>query len=470
MSERVWDAVKGGVLDFISREAGQRRRAALDSALNETVDGLLGPTGIPDRLRALGILNPVNDMEQAYTKAGTVFSPDATGRERFDAGVGMVTDMATVLAPVAGGRMAGATSDGAANLVDSLLGIGAMPREETANALRRFAVDEYGGTGTNKGIRAYHGSPHDFDKFSMDKIGTGEGAQAYGHGLYFAENEAVARGYRDQLSRPFYAVSDGSHLAAKYGDDVQDIFERSGGDPDDLRETVARLRRQVDRALKEAGVSSLDDLPPSTFQGDFTSTVADAANRADRLDRLIKSDTVEQVNPGSMYEVRINANPDDFLDWDKPLSEQPQAVLDRLKRLRDPIRGDVSIGDMVETIEAAKADPKLKYILDDKTLNPTGDQVSRMVRSGYDRTGTTANTDALAAQELNYDAGIPGIKYLDAGSRGAGDGSRNYVVFDENLIEIVRKYGIAGAAAMLGVSVQNVEAAVGREQPKGLLQ
>jgi len=39
-----------------------------------------------------------------------------------------------------------------------------------------------------KGIKAYHGSPHDFDKFSMQKIGTGEGAQAYGHGLYFAEN------------------------------------------------------------------------------------------------------------------------------------------------------------------------------------------------------------------------------------------------------------------------------------------
>jgi hypothetical protein len=45
-------------------------------------------------------------------------------------------------------------------------------------------------------MKAFHGSPHDFDKFSMDAIGTGEGAQAYGHGLYFAESEDVARGYR----------------------------------------------------------------------------------------------------------------------------------------------------------------------------------------------------------------------------------------------------------------------------------
>ena len=47
----------------------------------------------------------------------------------------------------------------------------------------------FGGTTTPaKGIRAYHGSPYDFEKFDISKIGTGEGAQAYGHGLYFAEN------------------------------------------------------------------------------------------------------------------------------------------------------------------------------------------------------------------------------------------------------------------------------------------
>ena len=47
-----------------------------------------------------------------------------------------------------------------------------------------------------KKIRAYHGSPHDFDEFSTDKIGTGEGAQAYGRGLYFAEREGTAQSYK----------------------------------------------------------------------------------------------------------------------------------------------------------------------------------------------------------------------------------------------------------------------------------
>jgi hypothetical protein len=54
--------------------------------------------------------------------------------------------------------------------------------------------------GEPEGIKAFHGSPHDFDKFDMSKIGTGEGAQAYGHGHVFcAQREGVERSYRGCL-------------------------------------------------------------------------------------------------------------------------------------------------------------------------------------------------------------------------------------------------------------------------------
>jgi hypothetical protein len=53
---------------------------------------------------------------------------------------------------------------------------------------------------------AYHGSPHKFDKFSLDKIGTGEGAQAYGHGLYLAESPEVAQTYKFAGSGPHNAI------------------------------------------------------------------------------------------------------------------------------------------------------------------------------------------------------------------------------------------------------------------------
>lgn len=46
------------------------------------------------------------------------------------------------------------------------------------------------------GLTAFHGSPHRFSKFDASKIGTGEGAQAYGHGLYFAENPEIAGQYK----------------------------------------------------------------------------------------------------------------------------------------------------------------------------------------------------------------------------------------------------------------------------------
>jgi len=44
------------------------------------------------------------------------------------------------------------------------------------------------------------------------------------------------------------------------------------------------------------------------------------------------------------------------------------------------------------------------------------------------------------------EAGIPGIRYLDQGSRGTGSGTSNYVVFDPGIIDIVKKYGIVGGA------------------------
>lgn len=48
--------------------------------------------------------------------------------------------------------------------------------------------------------RAWHGTPYNFDRFTLEHIGKGEGAQAHGHGLYFAENRAIANdAYRERL-------------------------------------------------------------------------------------------------------------------------------------------------------------------------------------------------------------------------------------------------------------------------------
>lgn len=48
---------------------------------------------------------------------------------------------------------------------------------------------------------AWHGSPHDFDTFDLGAIGTGEGNQAHGWGLYFAKDKKVSKLYKEVLSK-----------------------------------------------------------------------------------------------------------------------------------------------------------------------------------------------------------------------------------------------------------------------------
>ena len=282
--------------------------------------------------------------------------------------------------------------------------------------LKPQAADEAPATG----IRAYHGSPHSFDKFSMDAIGTGEGAQAYGHGLYFAENEAVARGYRDALSARA-APNDARGNAF-------DLVQRMGGDVDAtaevLRDGIAgAVSPNTEQFLRE----TLKHIEDNTF-ADF--------------DRPV----------GSMYEVNIAASPDDFLDYDAPLSEQPKKVRDFATARWQQVMG---------------REP-------DSTIE--GEYIAKMASPQYGIDGREwLDTGPAADQSKRLrEAGILGIKYRDAGSRGIdGKGTRNYVVFDENLINIVKKYGIAGAAAMLGVSAMDVEQAMAQgapqPQPQGLL-
>jgi hypothetical protein len=389
--------------EFLSREAGQRRREWLDQQAAGVANALsyyLGPELSQSGGRvvnALAYMNPVQDVGDAM----------AAGRDgRY---VDMLTNTASAVAPVIGGYAAKRVNpqmvdDAAQWLQDAVMGFSVNPtRAGLSDAGRNWLADEYGG------IRAYHGSPHDFDRFSMDKIGAGEGAQAYGHGLYFAQDEGIARHYRDALAP---GMGDGALRAMGISDsDLRSMrqFTQSSVDPDiALRDWLGWTGKRETPELREA------------FMREWNGR-----------------------NQGHMYEVNINADPADFLDWDKPLSEQPQAVRDALGPRVDALR------------KAGAGIPQ----------DPTGDALWRVAhpQGGFDKTDFSRGVPEQAAGRLR-EAGIPGIKYLDAGSRGAGDGSRNFVVFDENLVEIVKKYGVAGAAAMLGVSAADVQSAMGGDQ------
>jgi hypothetical protein len=247
---------------------------------------------------------------------------------------------------------------------------------------------------TQKGITAYHGSPHDFDKFDSTKIGTGEGAQAYGHGLYFAENEGVARSYKDALAQ---------HTV--------------GGKPfDDLNpQHWAAAELAIAKGDKNAAIaeisSRIEKLIPA-YDGGERARLLRARGMLQRGEELPKAE-----HSGKMYEVRINADPDQFLDWDKPLSQQSPLVYDALNKAHRERGGQADL--MPEKL-------------------------------GWNGLEIAFNGDRVKATEALKDSGVAGIKYLDQGSRAGGKGTRNYVVFDADKIEILKKYGWVPAGVVGG--------------------
>jgi hypothetical protein len=357
--------VRGAAVLNIFGTTGQERRAWLDRQAGNVFDTMsyyLGPSGIPERVNALA-------QGLQYTDAGDYM-------EAADASQALWNDPS----------LANAARYTAAGAAMALPFIGSRGVNELSNNAIDWLADEDGA------IRAWHGSPHDFDRFSMDKIGTGEGAQAYGHGLYFAEAESVADSYARSLGALHQGAGQAPELA-KYALDAK------GGD----YERAANMVR--------AQIAEATDASPAELQ-ELRTTLYLLENKTDRLGRL--------------YEVEINANPEDFLDWDAPLSAQPQ-IADRLRQIERfnyiPQGSPVSIEDA--KAGAASWDDAAHWGATGQHFAPKNEPSIQAFR----------------------EAGIPGIRYLDAGSRGAGDGSRNYVVFDDQLITILNKYGLAGLAA-----------------------
>ncbi|MCB1470252.1 MAG: hypothetical protein KDK08_24600 [Rhizobiaceae bacterium] len=280
------------------------------------------------------------------------------------------------------------------------------------------------------GFNAFHGSPHDFDRFSSEHIGKGEGAQSYGHGLYFADRENVAKMYRDKLTdRTNFLRPDGTQWNA---DGLEHLNVRA----------LAR-KGDLDAAIAKADEIAATDSPVAAM----------AARDATAL-RQIQSSGGIAPNPGHMYEVRINADPiNDFLDWDKPLSQQSEKV-----------RGALSSADLIPYTVVDNAGNRLDF---SRGMTRSEAEKFAEARGGVVKVKHDADFDAVRKAQMGTgrgegaqadvsntlrEAGIPGIRYLDQGSRGAGEGSSNYVVFDDSLIEILRKYGLlppvaAGALA-----------------------
>lgn len=304
----------------------------------------------------------------------------------------------------------------AAETALNMMGMGsAFPAE--ANSLRM-------------GIKAYHGSPHDFDKFewSPRTIGTGEGAQVYGHGLYFAESPGVAKSYKEALSQ-------GRRVGGESLDaSVQALKDVNGFDGPVRVHSIMKTDRS------EIWMVHGVEKPGGVFRKAQERTLGTVEKPASG-EFFPHSDQYWQqlLKPGKTYEVDIKAHPDEFLNWDKPLNEQSAAVQKAIK-------------PFAEKFGMVNADGSLAGWADGETFANHLESEHPVTTTGGSQTNpalqypVTYNDSAAAAATLR-DAGIKGIRYLDQGSRKVGAGTSNYVVFDAKTIEILKKYGIAGLTA-----------------------
>lgn len=286
-----------------------------------------------------------------------------------------------------------------------LLSIPVFENTPEANQTAYEAAMNIGPLGLGKIV--YHGSPHKFDKFDASKIGTGEGAQAYGHGIYMADDQKVAKTYAEQ---------------------VKDMAK------------IDAANKEMSRLSK---VMEADQIP-----GQWRKYRTDAGRfAAEQYDALMAS----KMEPGALYKADL---PDEWipkmLDWDKPLSQQPEALAS-LNSLADKLPRnvvvDVASGKRVKSTltgrdfynrVAGNPDPLSAIGPRPAAGRPIMGAAGAPGIMEYDEMG-----QAAAARLLGM-GGIPGIRYLDGGSRGKGQGTYNYVVFPglEDQVKILERNGV----------------------------
>jgi hypothetical protein len=228
-------------------------------------------------------------------------------------------------------------------------------------------------------------------EFDASKIGTGEGAQAYGHGTYFAESPNVAQ---------HYATGGGGFVPVQGKDNVyfngqwvQDFSDKKS--PEGLAK-YAMSQSSTGATIKEK-VETLNKI-----------------GRKDAADWLEKNADKFNQSKGNLYTADLpDEMVDRMLDYDKPLKDQPAAY----QAIRSMIPADV-VKDFDANVEKGITG---------------GNAYSNWVWGG--------KTPAGRSEKLRQ-SGIVGIKYADAGSRGqGGSGTRNFVVFpgEEKKVKILRR-------------------------------
>lgn len=262
------------------------------------------------------------------------------------------------------------------------------------------------GVADNMGLVAYHGSPtkfprtqnNPFGEFSLEHIGSGEGAQFYGYGQYLAESPKVAKTYMAQDKSKYFLSPRAISVGERTFMNNRQLLEAASN----ARNSSESAMYHILSAAYDLGIDTKPKLKaaiqksPARFGAWTTSTRA----FDDAVKMVMKKDVSLSSQKGHLYTVDL---PDDhvstMIDWDSPVSKQNPLVA--------------------------------KVASEQGVADGTGMDIYKSLSSslGSDR----------AASEYLLSKGISGLYYFDRTSRLKGIGTRNFVVFDPSIITITNR-------------------------------
>lgn len=321
-----------------------------------------------------------------------------------------------------------------------------IPNEKDLNKLRKQHNYQYYQS-------AWHGSPYDFDEFDLGSIGGGLGTQAFGWGLYFTENKKVAEKYKVERKSKNKFTLNGNDIPIEYAPVIEQIF--GGINVENNKESllnrlvlnrdaeqsnldlVTKNMNELDGVLdfitqnSKFAINKLPTLVDNKFEQMATVILNDAKTKAKsdnkRVNKEYLFDAIEElqkryhkhyifyndivsknsylidnidnfevtsVYKPTLYNVEI-PDTDTMLDYSKPINEQSEYVLNKIKQL------------------------------DPTDINKTGKEF-------YNELSERLGGDKNASLKLN-ELGIKGIKYKHGLSH-------NFVVFDDKAIKVIEKY------------------------------
>jgi hypothetical protein len=276
------------------------------------------------------------------------------------------------------------------------------------------------GSGKVLGANVYQGGPHKYGPEgaakSLDHMGKGEGAQAYGWGRYDAGAEGVAKEY--QVKVPFQ--------------DIKRSFLKELPDDAEIEEVMSLLGKKHFSESQERVIRALHD---DDWLGFDSPAAAISAVYSKNIDNWDPSDVLRRAVNDAGYLYKHDLPDEDiarYMDWDKPLSQQPESVRAALAKIVPDHKVKNVGGVQMLEVDGKWTTLDLRDSIPVGTVpdNVTGGEIyqyiqnvaRRNARDANDIPSTTTQGSQQAASEALGRAGIPGLKYYDQMSRQAATG------------------------------------------------